>query len=53
MHEELSTRHGAPVIIWQEQLVQQQREMIRDARSKTLQALLINVNKELYCDKRL
>jgi hypothetical protein len=48
MHDELSTRHGAPVIIWHEQLVPQQQETIHGARSKTLQALLINVNKELY-----
>jgi 16S rRNA C1402 N4-methylase RsmH len=46
MHDELSTRHGAPVIIWHEQLVPQQQETIHGARS-TLQTLLINVNKEL------
>jgi len=48
MHDELSTRHGAPVIICHEQLAPQQQETTHDARSRTLQALLINVNKELY-----
>jgi hypothetical protein len=48
LHDELSTLHGAPVIICHEQLAPQQQDTIHDARSKTLQALLINVNKELY-----